>query len=102
MCLSVDTETDSVLSFTETDRCAGATELAFDNNGDVYYRTNVNQPYSRFAHDPKLLAETHPGCVLRIRAGEQEFDPDYLLRLEEVVGNLPRHPNEQSIIEASA
>lgn len=83
----VDTKTDSVLSFTETDRCAGATELAFDDNGDVYYGTNVNQPYGRFAHDPKLLAENHPGCILRIRAGEQDFDPEYILRLEEVVGD---------------
>jgi hypothetical protein len=36
---AIDTETDCVLSYSETDRCAGATELAFDDNGDVYFGT---------------------------------------------------------------
>ncbi|HEX6245353.1 MAG TPA: hypothetical protein VFZ61_30735, partial [Polyangiales bacterium] len=80
-----DTDKDEVISYTETDRCAGASELAFDANGDVYYGTSVNHPFYAFAQDPQQRAVERPGCILRIRAGEQEFDPDYLVKLSDVV-----------------
>jgi hypothetical protein len=72
-------------TYTETDRCAGASELAFDANGDVYYGTSVNHPFYAFAQDPEQRAEERPGCILRIRAGEEQFDPDYLVKLSDVV-----------------
>ncbi|HKO91576.1 MAG TPA: hypothetical protein VJU61_10510, partial [Polyangiaceae bacterium] len=82
----VDTTTDSVSSYTETERCAAATELAFDDNGDVYYGTGVNYPFYAHANDPDLRTATQPGCILRVRAGQQEFDPDYLLRVTQLTG----------------
>lgn len=78
----VDTETDTVLSYTETDRCPAATELAFDDNGDVYYGTDYYYPL----YNAAVRGASRPSCVMRIRAGEVDFDPDYLLELEEVTG----------------
>ena len=83
----VDAKTDSVISYTESDRCAGATELAFDDNGDVYFGTSVNHPWYGSAHDPEAREQTQAGCILRIRAGEQSFDEDYRLDLREVIGD---------------
>ena len=79
-----DTATDEVISYTETERCPAATELAFDDNGDVYFGTNVNYPFY-FTPDEATRVGSRPGCVLRIRAGEQAFDENYLLDLAAVV-----------------
>lgn len=83
----VDTSTDSVLSYSETDRCPAATELAFDDNGDVYYGTSVNYPFYAHANDPELRGRTRPGCILRVRAGALGFDADYSLRVTELAGD---------------
>lgn len=82
----VDTASDSVISYSETSRCPAATELAFDDNGDVYYGTSVNYPFYAHANDPELRAVTRPGCVMRIVAGQTEFDPAYALRVTELAG----------------
>jgi hypothetical protein len=79
-----DTTTDEVVSYTETEACPAATELAFDDNGDVYFGTNVNYPFY-FTPDEQTRIASRPGCVLRIRAGEQAFDEDYLLRWVDLV-----------------
>jgi hypothetical protein len=81
-----DTSKDEVASYTETDRCAAANELAFDDNGDVYYGTGVNYPFYSNAGDAEARAESRPGCILRIRAGEVSFDKDYFVRLTDMVG----------------
>jgi hypothetical protein len=82
-----DTKTDTVASYTETDRCAGATELAFDDNGDVYFGTSVNHPWYANAFEPKRRERAQPGCILRIRSGEKAFDEDYRLDLRELLGD---------------
>lgn len=84
----IDTNTDSVISYSETERCPGATELAFDDNGDVYFGTGVNYPFYAHAADPARRAAARPACILRIRAGEQVFDPDYLASLASMTGGL--------------
>jgi hypothetical protein len=76
----VDTATDSVVSYSETERCAAATELAFDDNGDVYFGTDFYHPL----YNAAVRGVSRPGCVLRVRAGEEEFDDAYLLRLSEL------------------
>lgn len=78
----VDTASDTVLSYTETERCPAATEIAFDDNGDVYFGTDYYYPMYSMA----VRGVTRPGCVLRIRAGEEAFDESYLLRLSDVTG----------------
>lgn len=78
----VDTANDTVLSYTETDRCPAATEIAFDDNGDVYFGTD----FYYAMYDIAVRGVSRPGCVLRIVAGEQAFDDDYLLRLADVTG----------------
>lgn len=78
----VDTTTDTVISYTETDRCPAATELAFGANGDVYYGTDYYYPLYNVA----IRGATRPGCVLRVRAGETAFDPTYRLQLSEHTG----------------
>ncbi|MET0342456.1 MAG: hypothetical protein ABW252_15740 [Polyangiales bacterium] len=81
----VDTATDQLLSFTVTDRCPAATELAFDDNGDVYYGTNVNYPAYAYA-DPARRGTARDACILRIKAGEVAFDPSYRVRVADLVG----------------
>jgi hypothetical protein len=78
----VDTVNDRVLSYFETDRCAAATELAFDDNGDVYFGTSSYY----LAYNAEVRGVARPGCIMRIRAGETAFDADYLVRLTEFDG----------------
>ena len=84
----IDTDLDTVVSYGETDRCPGATELAFDDNGDVYYGTSVNYPFYAHAAEPARRAAARPSCILRIRAGEQVFDPDYRASVADMTGGL--------------
>lgn len=68
----VDTDADQVISYTEDERCALATEPAFMPNGDVYYGQSERYHFSREARKNDKV-----GCILRKAAGSDTFDPDY-------------------------
>ena len=68
----VDTQNDQVISYTEDDRCALATEPAFMPNGDVYYGQSERYHFSKQARQKETA-----GCILRKEAGANEFDQDY-------------------------
>ena len=68
----VDTEADEVISYTEDDRCALATEPAFMANGDVYYGQSERYHFSKQARQ-----KDSAGCILRKEAGSNTFDQDY-------------------------
>jgi hypothetical protein len=78
--LVIDTARDEVVKLITDTRCVGLESSAMTPSGDMYFFPaaailNVN------AADPSI-----PACALRIRAGEDEFDPDFLLNISEATG----------------
>jgi hypothetical protein len=70
-----DTAADRLLKVAEDDRCYGPSTMVRDDNGDLYVST-----YSftgRVYQHPTVPYK--PTCVLRIKAGESEFDKDFFV-----------------------
>jgi hypothetical protein len=78
----LDTETDTVSRFDVDSRCGGITTPVEMSSGDVYF---VSSALAAAAH--RLDRLPTPPCALRVRAGDDAFDPDYLESLEELTGN---------------
>jgi hypothetical protein len=74
--LVIDSDTDSVVSVDEDERCGEAYTNVAAPNGDVYF---FPPAWSATAH---YFIDMHqPTCVLRVRAGETSFDRDFSLDL---------------------
>jgi hypothetical protein len=73
----IDTSTDAIVSVDETDRCARAVDIVMGPDGDAYFGTHI---YS-LMEDSAIRGITRPGCVLRVRAQQESFDPAYSLLL---------------------
>lgn len=75
----LDVEEDEVVTFDEDQRCGEAYMTVEDPAGDLYFfPSSLSSP----AH---FFADAHrPTCVLRVRHGESEFDPDYSLDLSKL------------------
>jgi hypothetical protein len=78
----LDTETDTVSRFDVDSRCGGITTPVEMSSGDVYF---VSSALAAAAH--RLDRLPTPPCALRVRDGDDAFDPDYLESLEELTGN---------------
>ncbi|MEM6559575.1 MAG: hypothetical protein AAF605_07300 [Myxococcota bacterium] len=77
----VDTETDQVVSVTEDTRCVGSfAGIQLAEDGTVYVLGDNYLVWTWVGDD------FSPTCVLRILPGETEFDPEFLLDLEEITG----------------
>lgn len=79
----IDTTDDSV-SYIEDERCGNIGFHARDSQNNLYLATHPAQTAviaAGLAGDP--IAES---CIIRIRSGEAEFDPDYYVDLDELVG----------------
>ncbi len=70
-----DTTTDRIIDVIEDDRCYGPSTMLKAANGDIYVSSYsfTGRPYQLEAVPYK------PTCVLRIKAGEQAFDPDFFV-----------------------
>jgi hypothetical protein len=79
--LVVDTTTDEVVSFEVDERCGGVTQPITTASGDTML---VSSALAAAAHRLERLA-TAP-CALRIRAGSDAIDTEYLTRLGELTG----------------
>ena len=80
--LVIDTETDEVEAFHEDERCPLAINVVSTANGDAYFGT-----YEHFLADVATRAnDERPACILRVRAGETNFDPDFQLSYAEAFG----------------
>lgn len=71
------------------DRCMFGTFHFLDDEGDLYFFATGYRGYNRF-YGPRP-EEAPPFCVLRINEGETDFDPDYMLDLEQVTGSPAVH-----------
>lgn len=77
---------DEPVRFIEDSRCVGGGGAHVDAKGDYYVRAGAL--WGRFAaFDPSVRT-----CVLRVKSGEVEFDPDYLVDLEELTGSYVNYP----------
>jgi hypothetical protein len=77
----LDTTDDTVERFDTDARCAGITQVIETESGDAYF---VSSAMAGAAHQLGRLA-TEP-CALRVRAGEDAFDADYVASLGELSG----------------
>jgi len=73
----VDTETDTVEDVIVDDRCNHASGAAQTDNGDIYILGD---------NGFNVILPNSEACIVRIRAGEREFDSDYLFTPSEVLG----------------
>ncbi|MDQ2643174.1 MAG: DUF4374 domain-containing protein [Myxococcota bacterium] len=78
----LDTETDEVSRFDVDARCGGITTPVQTGSGDVYF---VSSALAAAAH--RLGRLTTAPCALRVRAGDDSFDANYLESLEELTGS---------------
>ena len=81
----LDTDADTVVSYAVDDRCTAAVQLVQTANGDAFY----SRGYRSTVFDDTLRGSSdRPGCILRLPANAEAFDPDYLVNLEEISGGL--------------
>jgi hypothetical protein len=77
-------ETDEPVRYATDERCAGANGGHMDEHGDYYVRADGY--WGKYAAYGPQAGEVGT-CVLRIRAGEVEFDRDYLVSMESLTGS---------------
>lgn len=80
--LVLDTARDAVARVEETDRCAGAQDIIVGSNGDAYFASSVDP----VVWDASVRGVERSGCILRVKAGAESFDPDYRLLLSDATG----------------
>lgn len=78
----LDTETDTVERFEVDERCGGITTGVVAGSGDAYF---VSSALAAAAH--RLGRLTTEPCALRVNAGEDSFDPGYLVKLADVTSS---------------
>jgi hypothetical protein len=81
--------TDEPVRYVTDERCAGANGGYMDERGDYYVRADGYWGYYAAYGDRASEVQT---CVLRLRAGESEFDPDYMLPMESLTGSRINWP----------
>jgi hypothetical protein len=72
----IDTTTDEVTRI-DDDRCSHVNGTAQTENGDVYFLGD---------NGFNVLRPMEQACIVRIRAGEESFDPDYVWRPRSELG----------------
>jgi hypothetical protein len=88
--LAIASATDEEpVHFIEDDRCTGGGGGRADASGDYYVRSGAM--WGRFAALGEG-AEDVRTCVLRLNAGDDAFDPDYLVDFRELTGSYVNYP----------
>jgi hypothetical protein len=85
----VSAKNDDPPKFVEDDRCTGGDGAYVDKRGDLYVRANaIWGKYAAYG-DEREQVKT---CMLRIPAGETEFDPDFVVDFKELTGTYVNGP----------
>jgi hypothetical protein len=79
-----DAERDEPVRFIEDDRCIPGGPSYVDDNGDYYLQAGAFFGYFFAYGDVEPNART---CALRIRRGQEQFDPDYLVDYQQLTGS---------------
>lgn len=74
--LTIDTVNDRVKRVVREDRCGGLWESVKDSKGDIYFSSGTWDATENRVFGEAV--ETAP-CIVRVKAGESEFDPDYFV-----------------------
>lgn len=84
-----DAHSDAPVRIVEDDRCVGSDGAYVDEHGDLYLRAGgywgSSAAYGADAADVRT-------CVLRIKAGETTFDPDFLVDMNDLTGSYVNFP----------
>ncbi len=77
-----DTTNDKLLKVIEDDRCYGPSTMVKAENGDVYV--------SSYSFSGKIYQtpgyDYRPTCLLRINAGQDDFDPNFFVSFPDLLG----------------
>ncbi|HEY0713453.1 MAG TPA: DUF4374 domain-containing protein [Polyangia bacterium] len=82
--LIIDTATDTAVRLLQDERLADSIYTVMTDSSDLYLFTGAYGVSVNHTHKT-----TRPGGALRVRAGEETFDPTYYLNLDVAVGNRP-------------
>jgi len=84
----LDIEESRVKDVATTDRCGDFLHSMVAANGDIYYASgNLGTAAQLVLGDASGLTE--PPCMLRIRAGNTQFDPDFYVPLSDLAAGMP-------------
>lgn len=84
-----DVEGNAPVRIVEDDRCIPGGPSYVDDNGDYYLQAGAFYGYF-FVYGPST--ENARTCVLRVRAGEQALDPDYVVDYRALTGSYVNDP----------
>jgi hypothetical protein len=82
--LVIDVETDRVVHLLRDERLADSIYTVVTEAGDLYLFSGA----LGISHQ-RVRGTAAPGGALRVRSGEDTFDPDYFIDLNAAVGNRP-------------
>lgn len=83
------TTSDDPVIIIEDDRCTGGGGGLADARGDYYVRSGAM--WGRYAALGEGAADVRT-CVLRLNAGDDAFDPDYLVDFRDLTGSYVNYP----------
>jgi len=98
----LDTANDRVASVVREERCGGLWSSVQVANGDTYFATG---PWDAAQNHALGAAVAGPPCVVRVKAGESVFDPEYFVTASELTlgratGGLVSGPNDTAYVKA--
>jgi hypothetical protein len=74
--MTIDTVNDRVTSVVREERCGGLWDSVKDSKGDIYFASGTWDAAQHRVFGGAI--ETAP-CIVRMKAGERGFDPDYFV-----------------------
>ncbi|MEM7136689.1 MAG: DUF4374 domain-containing protein [Myxococcota bacterium] len=80
-----DTVSDEVIGLAEDDRCVAASRPAIGPDGHIYVLGDGRNFLTQIISEIRGL-EVPPTCILRIRQGEAEFDPEFYVDMNDITG----------------
>lgn len=81
--MTIDTVNDRVTSIVREERCGGLWESVKDSKGDIYFSSGTWDAAQNRVFGSAV--ETAP-CIVRVKAGESGFDPDYFVSSASIGG----------------
>jgi hypothetical protein len=82
----IDTASDAVVNVTQDPRCAGIFHSAAAADGFIYYACGV---YPAAAHRIAGNAKAPESCLLRVKSGDDKFDPNFYVPIANLTGGRP-------------
>jgi hypothetical protein len=82
--ITIDTVNDRVTNIVREERCGGLWESVKDSKGDIYFSTGTWDAAENRVFGTRIA--TAP-CIVRVKAGESEFDPDFFLDSASIGGS---------------